>query len=64
MLIGVGFIIKSRRAAIVVRISIVQQFLESVRLLDVEEKLRSGFRVSLISPLVGSNVSVAICAYE
>lgn len=37
MLVSVSFIIYPRRAAIVVRISTIQQFLESIRLLNVEE---------------------------
>jgi hypothetical protein len=60
MLVSVSFIIYPRRAAIVVRISIIQQFLESIRLLDVEEQLRRSFGISLNRPLVRSDVCVAI----
>ena len=64
LFIAVCFIIDSRRASIVVRISIVQQFFESIRLFDIEQKLSRSFGISLICPLVGSNVCVAICPCE
>ena len=64
MLVSASFIINPWRAAIVVRIGIIQQFLESVRLFDVEEKLCRSFCISLNRKLVGSNSCITIGACE